>query len=120
MAVNEVIVNGEQIINLKNDTVTPATLAEGVTAHDAAGNEIVGTMAAGTDIIIDDYPKENSPNAISSGGVYLYLNLFSNEIKKLQDRVAALEAKIGDLSFAKSNTIPSADTDENVVTFVKQ
>lgn len=44
MAVNEVIYNGETLIDLKEDTVTPQTLAEGVTAHDASGNLVVGTM----------------------------------------------------------------------------
>lgn len=34
-------------VDTSNDTVTPETLAEGVTAHDAAGNAIVGTMAGG-------------------------------------------------------------------------
>ena len=31
-------------IDLSNDTVTPATLVEGITAHDASGTAIVGTM----------------------------------------------------------------------------
>lgn len=44
MAVNEVIYNGKTLINLKNDTVTPETLAEGVTAHDASGKVITGIM----------------------------------------------------------------------------
>lgn len=42
MAVNEVIYNGKTLIDLKSDTVTPETLAEGVTAHDASGNKITG------------------------------------------------------------------------------
>jgi hypothetical protein len=33
--------------DLTGDTVTPETLAEGVTAHDASGEAIVGTMSAG-------------------------------------------------------------------------
>ena len=44
MAVNEVIVNGETIVNLKSDTVTPKTLANGATAHNASGEEIIGLM----------------------------------------------------------------------------
>lgn len=44
MAVNEVIYNGQTLINLKNDTVTPETLAKGTTAHDASGKEITGKM----------------------------------------------------------------------------
>jgi len=36
--------------DVSNDTVTPETLAEGVTAHDASGAAIVGTMIAGEDL----------------------------------------------------------------------
>lgn len=47
MAVNKVIYNtaqGEEVLmDLTSDTVTPETLAEGVTAHDASGELIVGT-----------------------------------------------------------------------------
>lgn len=45
MAVNKVVYGGETLIDLTSDTVTPETLAEGVTAHDAAGNLIIGTMS---------------------------------------------------------------------------
>lgn len=44
MAVNEVIYNGRTLIDLKNDTVTPQTLMQGETAHDATGNVIVGKL----------------------------------------------------------------------------
>lgn len=44
MAVNKVTYGGETLIDLTGDTVTADTLAEGVTAHDASGAEIVGTM----------------------------------------------------------------------------
>lgn len=46
MGVNKVILNNETKLDLTNDTVTPKSLLEGVTAHNAAGNEIVGTMSA--------------------------------------------------------------------------
>ena len=41
--VNRVEVNGETLIDLSTDTVTAETLDEGITAHDAAGNLIMGT-----------------------------------------------------------------------------
>ena len=41
---NQVIINGETILDLRSDTVTPATLKKGETAHDASGAAIVGTM----------------------------------------------------------------------------
>lgn len=44
MPVNHVIYDNKTLIDLRSDTVTPDTLAEGSTAHDAAGNKIAGTM----------------------------------------------------------------------------
>lgn len=48
MAVNKVVYNTENgaevLIDLTNDSVTPETLAEGATAHDASGNTITGTL----------------------------------------------------------------------------
>lgn len=52
MAVNKIVMNtenGEKVLmDLTADTVTPDTLAEGATAHDASGNKITGRMAAGS------------------------------------------------------------------------
>lgn len=45
MAVNKVVYGGNVLLDLTSDTVTPETLAEGVTAHDASGERIVGTMS---------------------------------------------------------------------------
>lgn len=44
MAINKVEYNGNTLIDLTNDSVTPETLAKGVTAHDKSGTVIVGTM----------------------------------------------------------------------------
>ena len=47
MGVNKVdLATGETLIDLTGDTVTPETLAEGVTAHNSAGEEITGKMTA--------------------------------------------------------------------------
>ena len=50
MMVNKVSINtengAETLIDLTNDSVTPGTLAIGVTAHDASGNVIEGTFVA--------------------------------------------------------------------------
>ena len=45
MAVNKVEINGESVIDLTKDTVLPQTLLSGVTAHNAAGEPIVGAVA---------------------------------------------------------------------------
>lgn len=48
MSVNKVrLANGETIIDISDSTVTPETLAEGVTAHDASGQKITGKMIPG-------------------------------------------------------------------------
>ena len=45
MGVNKVEYGDEVLMDLSKDTVTPETLAEGVTAHDASGEPIIGTMS---------------------------------------------------------------------------
>ena len=47
MAVNKVDVNGVTVLDLTQDSVTPATLKKGETAHDASGMAIVGEMESG-------------------------------------------------------------------------
>lgn len=42
MEVNQVNLNGEELINLTNDTVSEETLLYGATAHNAAGEKITG------------------------------------------------------------------------------
>ena len=44
MAVNHVIINGETVVDLRNDTVSAGKLLKGVTAHDKTGVKITGTM----------------------------------------------------------------------------
>lgn len=49
MAINKVIRKGTTVLDLTSDTVTPETLMQGVTAHNAAGDPIVGTASSGID-----------------------------------------------------------------------
>lgn len=49
-AINKVVYGGNTLIDLTEDTVTPATLADGATAHNAAGELIAGTMQAKEDL----------------------------------------------------------------------
>lgn len=48
MANNKVVFGGRTLIDLTSDTVTPQTLANGVTAHDKSGKKITGTAKVGT------------------------------------------------------------------------
>lgn len=52
MAVNRVDINGATVIDLTGDSVTPETLLQGATAHDASGAAITGTMVRGTELKI--------------------------------------------------------------------
>ena len=44
MAVNHVIINGETVVDLRNDTVSADKLLKGATAHDKTGAAITGTL----------------------------------------------------------------------------
>ena len=43
MATNKVVYGEDVLMDVSQDTVTPETLAQGVTAHNADGEQIVGT-----------------------------------------------------------------------------
>lgn len=49
MAKNKIIYGDEVLIDLTGDTVTPETLANGVTAHDMSGEQITGTSTKDSD-----------------------------------------------------------------------
>lgn len=44
MGISKVNFGGDTLIDLTNDSVTAGTLAKGATAHDAAGERVVGTL----------------------------------------------------------------------------
>lgn len=54
MAINKIVLSSDDgdrvLVDLTEDTVTPETLAVGVTAHGANGEPIVGTMRSGEDL----------------------------------------------------------------------
>lgn len=52
MGINKVVVNDEVKLDLTADTVSPSTLALGITAHDKSGNIITGTALTG--FVADD------------------------------------------------------------------
>lgn len=49
MAINKVVFGNQTLIDLTADTITPADLANGVTAHDASGAAITGTSTLDSD-----------------------------------------------------------------------
>ena len=64
MSVNKVqLANGETIIDISDSTVTPETLAEGVTAHDASGQKITGKMVPGGGSSVQSDWNQNDSSA---------------------------------------------------------
>ena len=83
MGVNKVEANNKTLIDLTQDTVTPETLAEGATAHDASGEQITGTMSLsnGTEIKVSNLKdtswKLNDVQTVTSDRYY-EINFTSN------------------------------------------
>lgn len=44
MAVNHVIINGETVVDLRDDTVSADKMLSGYTAHDKSGNQVTGNV----------------------------------------------------------------------------
>lgn len=82
--VNKLVKDGVTKFDLTNDTVTPDTLVEGVTAHDKSGAPIVGTMIKKTIYGIHINPNESDP----------YL-----AVTYLEDAVGMTPAKMGTSTF---------------------
>ena len=70
-SVNKIIYGGNVLLDLTGDTVTPQTLAQGATAHNAAGEQIVGTnLGASGDMKKSDYDPDS--NISNVGGIEVY------------------------------------------------
>ena len=69
MANNKVVLgDGTVLVDLTGDTVTASTLGQGVTAHNAAGEQITGTGAIGGGAFdLGEYNNAGSHNAIYRG-----------------------------------------------------
>lgn len=78
MPVNQVNMNGEELINLINDTVSEETLLKDVTAHDASGNQITGKLYG---VPVDSELNAESTNAIQNKAVASGINNAINEAK---------------------------------------
>ena len=76
MSYNKIIQNGTPLLDLTQDSVTPAVLGEGYTAHDATGASIVGTATGGNPISLSTQAEMDAvlTNATSAdvGKLYLY------------------------------------------------
>lgn len=66
MAVNKVIYDGDTLIDLTSDTISPDTMAVGVTAHAANGTPIVGLLPK---VEIDSALSKTSTNPVQNRAV---------------------------------------------------
>ena len=104
---SKVIVDGQVIQDLTEDTVTPETMLRGVTAHNAVGNAITGTFDADAyesalAIVVDG---DEAPQNITAGQ-YLFIKNHSTLATGGYHATAAISS--GD-SITSSNV--SADSD---------
>ena len=72
MPVNIVIYNGEPLIDLSGDTVTPDKLLSGITAHDKTGAQITGTAELGSGGGSAIVKKDNAVNFYDYDGTLLH------------------------------------------------
>ena len=70
MAVNHVIINGETVVDLRNDTVSADKLLSGYTAHDKSGAKITGNVTFST-----VYTGSGEPSSSLGEEGDLYLDL---------------------------------------------
>lgn len=119
--VNQVVINGETKIDLANDTVTPSDLSEGITAHDAAGNIIVGTAVRGLPVGFEY--KQTNPNIQTGslpliGGVYdrtIYADLWA--WVQTQGDYLITEAEWQALAEANGGAVPFYSDGDGSTTF---
>lgn len=120
MAVNKVILGEDTLIDLTADTVSADKLSKGVTAHDMAGEPIVGTMEAGggkeytfTDGLTetDGVVKWNLNDRIQAGEGNLSVKMGKNTISQgnysLSFGYAALPSSTSDIWGIRSEGLGS-------------
>lgn len=90
MGTSKVVFGGETVIDLTSDTVTASKMASGTTAHDAAGNLIVGTA---TEVNIVQETGDSETDVMSQAAV---TEALGNVEKKLFDKVTASDALVWD------------------------
>lgn len=64
MPVSKVVLNDKTMIDLTSDTITSDALIDGVTAHDAAGNQITGTLQSPADAVSQHNIDPSAHNGI--------------------------------------------------------
>lgn len=111
MGVNKVdLANGETLIDLQNDTVTPETLAKGKTAHNAQGEQIIGKMEQ---TVAKEEIEINVPT-ITRNGHYELTAPEGKVISKANVEVA-VPTQGGGSGIIEVPELPTENIDENAI-----
>lgn len=86
---NEVIYNGQTLISLKDDTITPSKVLSGETFHDRSGAPQTGSMI--THNVYDSLDSTSTDDALSA-----------NQGRVLNEKYNALNGKKVDIQFSGS------------------
>lgn len=107
MAANKVIVNNQTILDLTADTVTAATLKKGVTAHDASGAQITGTMEEAS--TSETWVLNNTVDCGQFGVEGMATNFISNS----QRFIGLFSRELGELIYSQDEDDVSVFNEEN-------
>ena len=107
MAVNKIVINDEVKIDLTADTVSPSTLALGITAHDKSGNIITGTALTG--FVADDLKFSGNLTLFNTGGRFdRIINKYFDSVKLGGWSENGIDYNVTDLFSAFNNSSLSA------------
>ena len=117
MAVNKIVINNEVKLDLTSDTVSPSTLASGITAHDKSGNIITGTALTG--FTADDLKFSGDLTLFNTGGRFdRIINKYFDSIKLGGWTESGIDYNVTDLysafQYSKLSAIPPIHIRGNV------
>lgn len=97
-----VLSNGEVLIDLTRDTVSPDKLGKGVTAHDAEGNEIVGTVPIDELVNAEDYLASVCNKEITELVNHKMVNLPGGDFQKGNNKLVKVDLPL--VTFVRAGT----------------
>lgn len=113
MAVNKVDLNGETVLDLTGDTVTPEALNKGVTAHNAAGERITGTQVPVRTVNNID-PDTNGNVALISGDIPYTAGSTSTVKSEIDNRQMDTKKLEAETAIADGDAFPFYDASEGI------
>lgn len=113
MAVNKVDLNGETVLDLTGDTVTPEALNKGVTAHNAAGERITGTQVPVR--TVNNIDPDTNGNVALTGGDIPYTAAGSTTVKlEIDGRQMDTKKLNAETEIADGDAFPFYDASEGI------